>query len=225
MYFTDKTQFTSDIFIPNVNEDCENLNIFGIISEWEKVCLINTFGPCLFDELEKQLEWSEANKSYVLKSGIDEKWDRLVNGHSYENTNQNSSFYFLNCGCNDNNCSTSKWKGIKTVIDRRIPEQTIKSQTVNGIKVSKSYTAYYIYWLWSLNGNTFTSSTGENVAQVKGSTTVDNTHKRINAHNKFVSWVTSCGCNGNVGLYKFLQDFKDDFPTWEGQCLSYESVW
>lgn len=224
--FTDKTFYVGDIFIANLNETCDNLNFFHWKEQHEELCLRITLGDCLYNELMEQVEWNEDNNNYTLKAGVDKKWSWLLNGHTYEQNNiQTSPFNYSHCGCNGNNCNIYHWDGIIKQLDRRIPEQIINGQSVNGVTINTSYLAYYIYWLWSLNEDSFTSSTGEQTADVKNANRISNAHKRINAYNKFVSWVTSCNSHGRVGLYHFMQDFSGDFPTWQGKCLKYEPIW
>lgn len=231
--FTDKTFYTGDIFIPNLEEKCNNLYFFEWIEQWEEQCLRLTLGDCIYDELVSEMEFNEDMQKYVLKDSADEKWDWLLNGHIYTKDDVSdqslnfSPFNYYNCGCGcvDLNCDSYHWEGIVKLLDRRIKETTINGQTANGIVISKSYLAYYVYWLWSLNEDTFTSGTGEQVANVKGGVRLSNEHKRINAYNKFVSWVIDCNSHGRVGLYRFIQDFSNLYPEWQGQPLCYESIW
>lgn len=221
--------FTGDIFIANLKESCDKLSLFEWIYQWEKQCLRITLGDCLYDDLIEQLEWSEEQQKYVLKDDADEKWGWLLYGHTYTKddieSSPNFNYFNCGCGCNNNNCDTFHWDGIINIATTRIPNTTINGEVANAIVVKKSYIAYYIYWLFSLNEDSFTSSTGEQVAEVKGGARISNSHKRIDAHNKFVSWVIECNSHGKVGLYRFLQDFSNSFPEWSGKCLKYEPIW
>lgn len=231
--FTDKTFYTGDIFIPNLEEKCNNLNFFEWIDLWEEQCLRLTLGDCVYNDLVEQMVFDEILQKYVLKETAEEKWDWLLNGHKYTKddiSDQSLNFYpfnYSNCGygCIGLNCNSYHWDGIVKLLDRRIAETTINGQTANGIVVKKSYLAYYVYWQWALNEDTFTSGTGEQKANVKGGERVSNAHKRINAYNKFVSMVIDCNSHGKVGLYRFTQDFRNLFPEWQGQYLCYESIW
>lgn len=298
--FTDKTFYTGDIFIPNLEEKCNNLYFFEWIEQWEEQCLRLTLGDFIYNELVSQMEFNEDMQKYVLKDSADEKWNWLVNGHTYtrdDSTNQFIDFsasssslsvlpkttvtatanqteitvsnspvgvyLYLNGqwqiegldftyqdgliallntvedndlfeiiplistanGNTPQGTSIVRWDGIVKSIDRRIPETTIKGETANGIVISKSYLAYFIYWMWALNEDTFTSGTGEKIANTKGGESISNTHKRVNAYNKFVSMVTDCNHHGRVGLYMFMKDFSDLFPQWQGEPMYYESIW
>lgn len=231
--FTDKTFYTGDIFIPNLEESCNNLSFDEWRVQYEEECLRITLGDCLYNDLLEQIEWNEDSQKYVLKEAVEEKWDWLVNGHVYTKddiTDQSLNFSPYNysncgCGCVDLNCDSYHWDGIVKLLDRRIPAKTINGVTANGIIKKTSFLANYVYWKWALNEDSFTSGTGEQVADVKGGTRISNAHKRINAYNKFVSMVIDCNSHGKVGLYRFVQDFGNLYPEWQGTCLSYESIW
>lgn len=231
MYFTNKTYYTGDIFIANLKEKCDDLTFFAYDAELEEECLRITLGDCLFNELIDQLEWDETANIYKLKDGVDEKWGWLINGHTYakddlsEEALSSLDYSLCGCGCDNDNCDTFHWDGIIKVIDRRIPPTTINGEVANGVKVYRSYLAEYIYWKWSLSTDTFTSSTGEKTSKTKGTDQASNSDKRIAAHNRFVSWVIDCNSHGKVGLYTFVQHFKDLYPEWQGKCLAYESIW
>lgn len=220
--------FIDDIFIANLTESCDKLTMYGFIDSNEEDCLRITLGDCVYEELVNQLEWSETEQKYVLKSDADEKWDWLINGHTYSVDDIDQSlipYSNCGCGCNGSNCKTFHWDGIIKTIVRRIPTIEIGDTIANGIEIKKSFIAYYIYWLYSQETDSFSSSTGEQVAEVKGGSRISNSTKRIQAHNKFVSWVIECNSNGSVGLYRFMQDFPNLFPEWGGKCLKYESIW
>jgi len=225
----DKTFFTGDIFVPNLNEKCDNLHFFEWIERWEEQCLRIVLGDCLYEEFMAQFEWDDISEKYVLIEGADEKWDWLLNGHSYteDDISERSTFKFLgcDCGCNQMNCKNLYWGGLLKVKQRRIPSINIGGQSANAIMIKSSLIAYYVYWLWCLRTDSFTSSTGEQVADVKNATRISNEHQRIDAHNKFVSMVQGCERSGTVGLYRFLQDFQNLYPEWGGKCLSYEPIW
>lgn len=225
--FTEKTMFTGDIFIANLEESCNGLPFFEWIEMCDEQCLRITLGDDLYDELLDQVVFNEDQQKYILAKGVDEKWDWLLNGHKYSKSDIQSQSFIgsesLSCNCLNYNYENYTWKGIVSTLDRRIPETTINGQTANGVRFSKSYLAYYAYWLWSLTTETTTTSTGEKKLKNKGGYSVTNTHKRVAAYNNFVSWVADCR-KGSVGLYRFMHDFKHLFPNWEGQFLSYESV-
>ena len=229
----DETFFTGDCFIPNLNESCDSLMFREAIEHGKEQCLRMTLGDCLYNEMQENLEWNETLQEYVLIDGADEKWDWLINGHSYTKDDISdqsllySPFDYINCGCGclNQNCESFHWDGIIKMIDKRIPETVINGQTVNGIQVKKSFVAYYIYWIWSLSSDSFTSSTGEQTANVKNASRISNSSKRIEAYNKFVSWVIDCNSHGKVGLYRFMQDFSNLYPEWDGKCLKYEPIW
>src|SRR5690606_20602848 len=130
----------------------------------------------------------------------DEKWGWLLYGHNYTKdeieTSLNFQYNHCGCGCNNNNCDTFHWDGIIKTVTKRIPTTEINGQSANAIVLKSSLIAYYIFWLFEQKENTFSASTGEQVANVKGSTTVDNWHVRIKAHNMFVSWVIECNSHG-----------------------------
>lgn len=224
---TDKTFFTGDIFISNLTEKCDNLHFYEWIEVWEEQCLRTVLGDCIYNDFVAQLEWNEDDEKYQLVDGADDKWDWLLNGHTYtkDDISQSHLFNDFCCGSFSDNCDTFYWDGLVKTIDRRIKATEVNGQTANGIIINKSLISYYIYWLWALKKDSITSSTGEQIADVKNSQRVSNVHQRIDAYNKFVSMTTECSSSGGVGLYKFIQDFSNLFPEWCGKELSYESVW
>jgi hypothetical protein len=231
--FTDKTFYTGDIFIPNLGESCNGLPFFEWIEQWEEQCLRMVLGDCLYNELLEQLEWSDTLNKYVLKEDVEEKWGWLINGKTYTKEDISdqslnfSPFNYSNCGCGcvDLCCDKYHWDGIVKVLDRRIPATQVNGETANGVIIKSSFLAQYVYWKWAMDSDSFTSGTGEQVAEVKGGLRISNAHKRVNAYNKFVSNVIDCNSHGKVGLYRFVQDFKDLYPEWTGTQLCYESIW
>ncbi len=227
----DKTYFTGDIFIANLNEACDNLGFYEWIERWEEQCLRTTLGDCLYEDFILQLLWDENLQKYVLKQDAEEKWDWLLNGHNYTrdeiSTTSFTSFNWHNCkcGCNNDNCDSFKWDGLRVEINRRIKNTKVGGVVAQGVTIKKSYIAYYIYWLWSLKSDSVTTSLGEKVLNAKNAMNVSNIQDRIDAHNKFVSMVTGCDSSGNVGLYKYVRDFNNLYPTWGGKCLKHEPIW
>lgn len=223
-----KTDFVGDIFIANLNESCEGLEFYQWMELQEENCLRMTLGNCVTDELYTQLQWNDNTYEYELIDTAEDKWSWLLYGHTYTDDDINTSsitYDNCGCGCNNMNCDTYKWEGIINIIERNIEPTKIGCETANGFRIRQSYLFYYIFWVWSQGKDSISTSTGEKIIDVKNATSVSNSSRRINAHNKFVSWIIECDSNGRVGLYRFMQDFSDLFPQWQGTCLKYEPIW
>lgn len=203
MYFIDKSFFLGDIFIPNIGEYCDNMNmdLNLFISKFETQALNITLGACLFNQLKDQLEYSPKEKRFVLKKKSETKWEWLINGHTY---NQKSS---CNCSCG---CNEKIWNGIVFTTPILNANEELK-------EFKESYIAYWIYYQRAFFKNSHSVGTGEAINQTENANIISNEVKRKAAFNKFLELV-QIGNGNNVSLYQFLHDYKSLFQGW---CPTY----
>lgn len=224
MYFLNNSFFTGDIFIPNLEETCtKNVEFYKLMSKWEKEALELSFGKCLSDELLDQFEIvdGEGGKEYRLKEDSDPKWDYLVNGRKYAETDELvSDFADLSgcgCGCYEGKCEYHNWEGI-------VRQQTI---ILGGGEVTykESFLAYYVYYMWCFNNASKTTGVGEQLPQAANSIGVTNHAKRIVAWNYFYSWVRGCTKGGIIGLHRFIKEHSDSFENFEEICFKNQNIY
>lgn len=81
--------FKNEIYIPHakpeITDDVTTVasDMLDFIEAYSRDCLVKCLGFALFKEFSGQLDPVEANG---LKSGADQKWDDLLNGKEYTNT-------------------------------------------------------------------------------------------------------------------------------------------
>ena len=86
----DNTYFIDEIFIPHAkpsitdNVTAISSDISSFIKTYEKDCLIKCLGYKLYQELLSRLD---NTKPTLIKDGSDEKWNKLVNGGEYTDSN------------------------------------------------------------------------------------------------------------------------------------------
>ena len=188
--------FHTEVFIENL-EGCLNQTpaLFLCISEKEEEVLRLVLGDCLYIEFKDQFELTATG--YSLKEDVDEKWKWLLNGRTYEYDGFKP--YPCGCGCVSSNCKKMEYPGMVKKTDLTLTKS-----------FEKNYLAYYIYYNWKTINETVTAGTGEQVPEVKNSTTVYNKKKRYNAWNRFVDWVHE--------LNAFLAHHKTEFPDAKPIC-------
>lgn len=204
MYFIDKSFFHGEIFIPNLEEYCDNMNfdVLRFISQYETECLTLTLGECLFSELKKQLRFDETKKRFVLKDEAESRWEWLINGLEYDKA-------FDGCGCYCH-CDRRHWRGFI---------YTTPIITNDGLRELKySFLAYWIYFQRAFSKNSHSTGTGEAVNNTENATMISNEIKRKYAFNQFYQLVQIEDCAGFVSLYQFLKDHRDFYPEW---CPTY----
>jgi len=217
MYFVKPLFFEFEpIKITNVSENGNVSNdLARFIALYEKQCLQEVLGACLYKELIDSFELLEGATAYTLKDDATEPIKRLVNGYEYTAPeNDNSAFNFVwlfngcGCGCGESSCTQRSWKGLV---------QTDSFLIGNAITTSKrSFIADYIYYHYLLINRSVTVGTGQQVLSGENSQTVSNFSKRVDRYNEFIFSVI--GKQGETSLYRFLQDNKADYPTWKPNC-------
>lgn len=213
MIFINTSMFTGDIHIPNLEESCiQDFEIFKLLAKWERECLEFVLGKCLFDQLMDQMEIKtsdSAGKYYALKDDVEQKWKWLVNGRTYQKTDESvSNFEDLSvcgCGCSSGDCEFHDWEGFVTTTP------TI----VNGeeMEFKDSFIAYYVYFMWCFNNQSRTTGTGEQKPKSKNSEPETNHFKRVDAWNCFFAKVAACASNGRVGLNGFIREHSESFAN------------
>lgn len=199
MIFVNPTHFEYEPYkIANINENGDaKLNLARFIAVYEKQCLIQILGHCLYKELFESFKIASGANVYTLNTDATIPIKNLVNGLEYD-VIVNDSFGCI-CGCNQNNCKKRYWKGI---VD--------KSITPIG-NIEKSFLIPYIYYHYLLVNRSQTTGTGQQVLAGENSQTVQNFSKRIDAYNDFLFMVFK-------DLYQFLRANKADYPTWVNNC-------
>lgn len=188
--------FHTETFIENL-EDCLNQvpALSLCLEETEEDALRLVLGDCLYKEFKDQFDLTATG--YELKVAAAEKWKWLLNGRTYDYDGFKP--YPCGCGCVSSTCKKINYPGM------------VKKYQVTATKsFEKNYLAYYIYYNWKTINETITAGTGEQLPQVKNSTTVYNKKKRYNAWNRFADWVQE--------LNTFLYHHKEDFPSAVVNC-------
>lgn len=228
-----------DFFInklPNLHEvnNCDPKYV-GMIQENEDICLRVIFGECMYEDLLEQLVFNPTTVKYELKVDANIKWHYLLYGRKYNKSeveNYTSNYYFghykngCGCGCNSATCDDFYWKGLVEVFESigmiRNKDNYTMEQAL--IQSKTSLIADFIMWKYFIYSQTYTSGVGEIVVDVKNADNVNNIHRGIKSYNNFVSKCIRCTDRGSVGLYAYVQHFKDEFPNWDGACLQYKQL-
>lgn len=169
----DNTYFIGEVYISHakpsvVDVDVDNeLSLF--IDDYARDCLIKCLGYNLFLEFEAQLD---STKDNGLKESADEKWDRLLNGHSYTGSDGKDAV----------------WRGIR-----------FKSRTSDD-KPTKSFLANFVYWYYERNYDITRAGVGNTKPLPKGAEIVTAAPKVTKAWNKFVELVQ--GKENVVDIYE-----------------------
>ena len=169
----DNTYFTGKIYIPYAKPgimDSVNIDsaIIDFINEYVEDCLIKCLGPLLYEDLLLNLD---ANESTWVDASSDSKWDELVNGKTYINSNGD----------------TVKWKGIryKTGLEQ---------------DKHKSFLANYVYFYYEKKEFITRSNIGHEKEVAKNADNVTPMHKVVTAWNEFVNLVQGDNDYRNVHL-------------------------
>lgn len=191
--------FHTEVFIENL-EDCltKSPALMLTIAEFEEEVLRLVLGDCLYEEFKSQ--FVTTGDGFALNPNADEKWTWLLKGRTYDYDGFKP--YPCGCGCSSRNCKKMEYPGM------------VKTFTISDTKTfEKNYLAYYIYYQFKTINETVTAGTGEQLPQVKNSTTIYNKKKRYNAWNRFVDWVHE--------LNAFLAHHKEFFPEADTICSIY----
>jgi len=177
------------IKIANVSENGNvNQDVARFIGIYEKKCLIEVLGQCLYDEIQNSYDFADG--VFTLKNTATDAIKNLVNGVTYDApaNSCDSSFndwgfnpLFWNgcgCGCGDSECNTRVWGGF--VQSDSYLLGTALSET------KRSFITDYVYYHYMLTNRTITAPTGQQVLSGENSNTVVNTSKRIDRYNEFI---------------------------------------
>lgn len=216
MYFVKPIFFEFEpIKIANITEPGSlKIELARFIALYEKQCLLEILGECLYKELIESFELVSGSSVYTLKTDATTSIKRLVNGYEYDAPSNNDevinwglSYWFsgCGCGCGSSTCNKRFWKGLVQTDNFLIGTEIVTSQ--------KSFIANYIYYHYLLVNRSQTTGAGQQVLSGENSQTVSNFSKRIDSYNEFVFSVV--GRNNETSLYRFLQDNKADYPTWK----------
>jgi hypothetical protein len=201
--------------IANVTEIGDVANeLSRFIGIYEKQCLLDLLGECLYKEVVDSLQFSGGK--FDLKENATQEITDLVNGKSYEvTTNENDVYDTISwwegcgCGCGNSDCKTRKWNGLVETDSFVIGTSLATSK--------RSFIADYIYYHYLLENRTITAGTGQQVLSGENSATVQNFSKRIDAWNRFILGAVNIRSN-QTSLYRFLQENKSSYPTWKKNC-------
>lgn len=196
--------FINSIYIPHAETTVsstildEGSKVQDFINTYERECLIKSLGFQLFTLLNDEFKFDEVN---LLKPTADAKWDDLVNGKSYTNSDSKAV----------------KWRGIR-----------FKNEPVAG-DYDMSFLAFYIYYFFEQDNEITRSGVGSVKTKAKNADTVSGSTKAISAWRKFVEMVQGkstypsiiekrigfgidwYGDGGTeVSLYQFINDMNDD---------------
>ena len=151
------------------------------IQKYEQECLEMLLGVSLYNELMENVELVDGY--WQVKTGVDAKWGKLVNGASF----------IGNCG------NTVHWKGLVKEVAK-----------VGEIAIIESLPSLYIFYQLSLNERTLNIGAGEGRLIANNVTQESSKYKRIDAWNAFVQWADFGYPNNRVSLNQFLS-CNDDF--------------
>ncbi len=218
MYFVKPIFFEFEpVKIANVAENGSlKTELARFIALYEKQCLLEILGECLYKELIDSFELLENATEFTLKDDATEPIKRLVNGYSYTAPDETDCeawtlSYLLGgcgCGCGSSTCTTRVWKGFVKTDQYLVGTEMTESKS--------SFIADYIYYHYLFINRSFSTGSGQQVLTGENSTTVSNFSKRIDRWNEFIASVV---CRQNeTSLYRFLHDNKADYPTWKRNC-------
>lgn len=209
--FTRLSQFTyGQYHIPNIKTVSTNNDTALLIhlQKYEEEALRMAIGDCLYRDFVSNLEIDE-NGFYVLKEDADEKWDWLLNGHTYEAEKSVSG-----CGCQSGNCKTHVWNGIVRKVAK-----------IEDKDVFESILAPYVYFQWNMNYRTLSTGVGEAKGIANGTVLVSGREKRVDAWNDFIAGISVGFPNSRVSLYQFLSNHKELFPEFQSVCFKPITYW
>ncbi len=176
--FTRLSNFTYGNYqIANITATEVNVDVQLMIQiqKYETECLRLMLGDELYSEFMTNLEL-DSNGFWKVKTSAEDKWDWLLNGHSYENGDCN----FV-------------WRGLVQ-----------KVATVQTKDVIESMMSLYIFYKYSLNTRTLNTGTGEGKMSADNTTQESSKDKRVDAWNEFCQWAALGFSKSNVSLNQFL---------------------
>ncbi len=222
--FTRLSNFTYDYLeISNIGEinDSIKLNLVIFIQKYEKEALRLILGDCLYFELMDNLELGSVEadgcKYWVVKEDTNEKWDKLVNGTSYDVSEIEQPI--SGCGCCSGNCDKHYWDGIVRSV------ATVQDADNNDVQVLESILAPYVYRAWAMSKRTLNMGFGEGKGDADTATQESTQFKRIDAWNDFVKDVAFGDMGGRVSLHQYLREHSADFEKAEFLCFDVMTYW
>lgn len=201
MSITKNSFYTGEIYIPHAKPSITDGNtqveqsLLDFIDDYERDALIKSLGYKLAIEFISNLDDTETNG---LKSGADQKWDDLLNGKDYQ----------------DSDGDTIRWNGIRW-----------KSKTDG--EYDRSFLANYVYVFFENDYNVTRGNIGNEQEQAKNANRVSAAPKITKAFNKFIERVQGANnqptvihksygygvdyYNGGeeISMYRFIQDMND----------------
>jgi hypothetical protein len=196
------------------------LELARFIGIYEKQCLIEVLGACLYKEIQDSYTFLDG--VFTIKPDATQAIKDLVNGIDYDAPESSGSFidpWFdasgmfwgsgsCGCGCGSSACDKRYWKGFVQT------DEYLQGTALADLK--RSFIADYIYYQHSLINRSVTTGTGQQTLDAENSTKVQNFSKRIDRYNEFIFSVI--GRKNETSLYRFLYDHKADYPTWVPNC-------
>lgn len=201
MSITKNSFYTGEIYIPHAKPSITDGNtqveqsLLDFIDDYERDALIKSLGYKLGTEFISNLDSSQTNG---LKVGADAKWDDLLNGKEYL----------------DSDGDTIKWEGIRW-------------KSVGSEEYNRSFLAYYVYVFFENDYNITRGNIGNEQEQSKNATRVSASPKITKAFNKFIERVQGSYkaptivykdygygvdyYNGGqeISMYRFINDMND----------------
>ena len=201
MSITKNSFYTGEIYIPHAKPSITDGNtqveqsLLDFIDDYERDALIKSLGYKLAIEFISNLDDTETNG---LKSGTDQKWDDLLNGKDYQ----------------DSNGDTIRWNGIRW-----------KNKTDG--KYDRNFLTNYVYVFFENDYNVTRGNIGNEQEQAKNANRVSAAPKITKAFNKFIERVQGANnqptvihkfygygvdyYNGGeeISMYRFIQDMND----------------
>lgn len=198
MAIINNTYFVGKLFLPHatpsITDDVTEVasSILDFIDEYENECLVKCLGYKLAKEFTDQLDSNEANG---LKSGVDVKWDHLLNGREYT----------------DPSGELVKWPGVR-----------FKSKPSG--EYNRSFLANYVYYYYESDQNEDRVGVGNVQQKAENASIRSKTPKVIKAWREFYKMVQDhnaepriiqkfggvgidwYGHSGISSLYRFIND-------------------
>lgn len=192
MRWTDWSYYYEIIDVPNLNEigdKDDSLDIY--IAKYEREALHLMMGECMVKELYNNIETDPLTGLWILKNPNNANFEHLISGYEYE--------YDQSCSpCTD--CKTFYWRGLRHSFD-------VWSTIDNAPKQIKiSPLAYYVYYKWLIDRQSYTTVFGEKNGQTSNAKSVDNTMVRVRVWNLFMEYAFMGTRQGHVGLFQFVID-------------------
>lgn len=155
---------------PGLNDEITGVesSVSSFIDKYSRECLMKSLGYKLFYEFSQELDPTQPNG---LKAGANQKWDDLLNGKEYVDTNGDTKF----------------WRGIR-----------FKSSPLDTATYDSSFLVGYVYFYFQKNGFDTTTNVGPVREQAQNADHSSPAPKIVNAWNNFVELVQGSIRNPNI---------------------------